>query len=141
MSRSTISLRWIISSIVVLSVAILLAGQVARAAGPVTSIAVDGQLSGGNNVSAACTIPKPGQITGTGSLSGTNPSNGYKYSYPFYINKLSTASGKITLSGNFVNIGYPVTLTASVPSGPMSFTYVVNGKSYTLTGTGTVTAY
>ncbi len=45
------------------------------------------------------------------------------------------------VQGNFVNIGYPLTLTASVPSGPMSFTYVVNGKSYTLTGTGTVTAY
>ena len=141
MSRSTISTRSIMSRILVLSTAFLLAEQTAPAAGPVTSIAVSGQLSGGNYVSATCAVSNLGQVNGSGSLYGTNPSNGYSYNYAFSITKLSTASGKLTLTGKFTSNGSPVTLTASVPSGPMSFTYVVNGKSYTYTGTGTVTKY
>jgi hypothetical protein len=141
MSRSTISMRSIMSRILVVSAAILLAEQAAPAAGPVTLIAVSGQLSGGNFVSATCAVPTPGQIGGARRLYGTNRSNGYSYSYAFNINQLSTAGGKLTLTGKFTSNGAPVTLTASVPSGPMSFTYVVNGKSYTYTGTGTVTKY
>ncbi|MBC8116257.1 MAG: hypothetical protein H7062_17860 [Candidatus Saccharimonas sp.] len=127
--------------ILVLSVAMLLASQAAPAAAPATSISVVGQLSGGNKVSASCTVGKTDLITGAGSLSGTNTSNGYKYSYPFNITKGSTTSGKLVLTGKFAPAygGYPVTLTASVPSGSVSFAYVVNGKTYTLNGTGTVT--
>ncbi len=125
--------------ILVLSVALLLTTQAAPAATPASAISVVGRLSGGNNVSASCTIGKTGLITGAGSLSGTNTSSGYKYSYPFTITKGSTASGKLVLTGKMTGVNYPVTLTASVPNGPMSFAYVVNGKTYTLTGTGTVT--
>ncbi|MEK6262442.1 MAG: hypothetical protein AABP62_27910 [Planctomycetota bacterium] len=126
--------------ILVLSVALLLTAQAAPAAAPVTAIGVVGQLSGGNKVSASCTVGKTGLITGAGSLSGTNTSNGYKYSYPFNITRGSTASGKLVLTGKMTGAnGYPVTLTARVPNGAVSFAYVVNGTTYTLTGTGTVT--
>ncbi len=123
--------------ILVLSVAMLLTTQAAPAAAPASAISVVGKLSGGNNVSATCAIGKNGAITGAGSLTGTN--NGYKYSYPFTITKGSTATGKIILTWNMTGVNYTETLTASVPSGAMSFAYVVNGKTYTLTGTGTVT--
>ena len=48
-------------------------------------------------------------------------------------------AGKLVLTGSFVSVpNSVVTLSASVPSGPMTFTYVVNGNSYTLTGSGAV---
>ncbi len=103
------------------------------------NINVTGQLSGGNFVLATCSVGSNGQVSGTGVLYGTNPSNGYTYKYPFTINKLATTSGKLVLYGNLVGAGYPVTLVASVPNGPMSFSYVVNGNVYSLSGTGTVT--
>ena len=122
--------------ILVLSVAMLLATQAAPAAAPATSISVVGQLSGGNKVSASCTIGKAGLITGAGSLSGSDPGSA---GYPFTITKGTTASGKLVLTGKMTGVNYPVTLTASVPNGPLSFAYVVNGKTYTQSGTGTVT--
>jgi hypothetical protein len=101
------------------------------------SIKVEGQLSGGNNVYIVCTIAN-GKITGTGALYGTNPSNGYKYSYPVTITQGITAQGKLILTGKLAG-AYDLTLTSSVPNGPMVFSYAVNGSTYTLTGQGTVT--
>ena len=124
----------------ILSLTVLLTAQAAPAFAQVKSIDVTGQLSGGNFVSAVCSVGATGQITGTGVLYGTNSSNGYTYKYPFIIKQGSTASGKLVLTGNFAFVGgYPVTLSASVPNGPLTFSYVVNGKTYTMTGTGTVT--
>ena len=105
----------IISRLLVLSVAVLLVEQASPAAGPVTSLTIAGQLSGGNNVSAACTVSNSGQVSGTGSLYGTNPINGHNYSYGFYINKLTTAPGKIILSGKFAINGYPVDVDSHGP--------------------------
>jgi hypothetical protein len=124
-----------------LSFAILLTAQAAPAFAQVTSVTVAGQLVGGNNVSAVCTVSNTGQFSGSGVLSGVNPSNGYAFSYPFTITKGTTASGKLVLTGNFAFPGgYPVTLSASVPNGPLVFSYVVAGKTYATAGTGTVTA-
>lgn len=122
----------------VLSAAVLLTAQAEPALAQVTAINVHGKLSNGNFVSAACTVGINGQVTGTGVLYGTNPSNGYTYQYPFTINKASTAPGVIYLSGNFT-AGPPIVLRATVPNGPLVFTYLVGGTNYTLTGTGTVT--
>ena len=124
----------------VLAVAIMLAVQTAATAGPGLSIGVVGQLNGGNNVSASCSVSATGQASGAGALTGTNPSNGYKYSYPFTITKVASAPGKVILTGNLVAAPtVPVTLTATVPNGPVSFVYVIGGKSYSYTGTGVVT--
>ena len=71
-------------------------------------------------------------------LYGTNPSTGAAYRYPFTISKGSTATGKLVLTGKIVN-GPPMTLSCSVPNGPMVFSYVVNGNTYSLAGQGTVT--
>ena len=101
------------------------------------TIKVEGQLSGGNNVSVVCAIVN-GQISGTGTLYGTNPSNGYKYSYPFTVTKGTTAQGKLILTGKLAG-GLDMTLSSTVPNGAMVFSYVVNGKTYSFTGQGTVT--
>jgi hypothetical protein len=101
------------------------------------TIKVEGQLSGGNNVYVVCTITN-GQVTGSGALYGTNPSNGYKYSYPITVTKGTTAQGKLVLTGKIAGM-YNMTLTSSVPNGPMVFSYVVNGNTYSFTGQGTVT--
>ena len=124
----------------VLSMAVLLTAQAAPAFAQVTSINVTGKLTDGSSVSAVCSVGNTGQIMGTGALFGVNPSNGFAYKYPFSITKGSTASGKLVLTGTLAGAGYPVTLSASVPNGPLTFTYVVNGKSYTMTGVGAVTA-
>lgn len=111
------------------------------------SITVNGKLSGGNSVSAVCSVGATGQITGNGVLSGTNPRNGYTYKYPFtiteepfeYQRKGAITSGKVVLTGTLVGAGYPVTLSATVPSGAMTFSYIVKGQVITMSGTGTVT--
>lgn len=119
-------------------VALLVASQVAWAATP-KRITVAGQLSGNTRVSAQCTVSSTGQVSGTGSLTGRN-SNGTTYGYPFVIKTITTATNKITLKGNFAVTGNPpITLTATVPSGAMSFQYVINGQTVNYTGTGTVT--
>ena len=118
----------------VLPAVVLLLSQASSAMAQ--TIKIEGQLAGGNNISAVCTINN-GQITGTGVLYGTNPSNGYKYSYPFTISKGTTAQGKLILTGKIVN-GPDMKLSASVPNGPMVFSYVVNGATYSLTGQGSV---
>lgn len=123
----------------VLFVAVFLTSQAAPVARADTKISVKGQLSGGAYVLAECTVSNTGQVGGTGKLFGTN-ANGYAYAYPFTIKRVSTANGKLILSGNFAVTGAPpVTLTASVPSGPQTFNYVVNGQTITMTGQGTVT--
>ncbi len=121
-----------------LSFVVLLSAQATPAFAQV-NINVTGQLSGGNFINAVCSVSKSGQVGGTGVLYGVNPSNGYRYQYPFAITNMSTATGKLVLTGSFVSVpGSVVTLSASVPSGPMAFTYVINGNSYTMTGTGQV---
>jgi len=119
-----------------LAFTVLLTAQAAPAFGQV--ITVSGQLSGGNFVNVVCSVGADGQISGTGVLYGVNPSNGYTYKYPFTVTKGATTSGSSSCMGPLVGAGYPVTLVTSVPSGPMSFSYVVAGKTYTLTGSGTV---
>ncbi len=123
----------------VLSLSLMLTAQAAPAFGQVTSITVKETFSNGNIVSAVCSVGKNDQVSGTGIYSGTNPRNGYKWKYPFTINKFSSASGKIILTGTLDGVGYPVTLTASVPNGPASFAYAVKGVTYSYSGTGTVT--
>lgn len=119
-----------------LTFAIVLTAQAAPAFGQ--TINVSGQLSGGNFVNVVCSVGSNGKISGTGVLYGVNPSNGYTYKYPFTVANGSTTSGKLVLTGTLVGAGYPVTLTCSVPSGPMVFAYVVAGKTYSFTGNGTV---
>ena len=103
------------------------------------SINVSGKLSNGNSVTAVCSVGANGNISGTGVMSGTNPSSGYSWSYPFIINKGVTKTGKLVLTGTFVGAGYPVTLSATVPNGPLTFSYIVKGQVVTMSGTGTVT--
>jgi len=122
---------------IILSLAVLLTALAAPAFAQ-TSINVQGSLSNGSNVAAVCSI-KNGQVSGTGVLYGINPANGYTFRYPFAITSLSTAKGQVILGGNIVGTNIPVTLSATVPNGPLSFAYVVNGTTYTLTGMGTVT--
>lgn len=120
--------------IIGLAAAVLLVTQIALAAGTSRSISVTGNLSAGAKVSASCTVSSTGQASGTGRLFGTG------YSYPFVVNKITTGQGTITLSGYFSVAGSPpMTLTAAVPSGNQTLKYVVNGRTITYTGTGTVT--
>lgn len=118
--------------------AVLLLTQTSLVMAQSYTITVQGQLSGGNFVNAVCTTGPNGQFTGTGVLYGTNPSTGTTYQYPFTVTKGSTATGKLVLTGK-MTAGPEVTLTTTVPNGPQTFKYVVNGKAYTLTGQGTVT--
>ena len=120
----------------VAAVVVLLSLDASAKAGDVT-IQVDGQLAGGNFVTATCVVGNNGQVAGTGVLYGQNPVTGAKWRYPFVITKMSTAQGKLTLTGA-LNAGPPVTLTAAVPNGAMLFSYVVNGKTYSLAGQGGV---
>jgi hypothetical protein len=106
----------------------------ARAANP--TIQVDGQLAGGNFVTATCTVAN-GQITGTGVLYGQNAVTGATYRYAFAITKGVTANGKLVLTGQIAG-GPALSLSASVPSGAMVFSYIVNNKTYSLAGQGTV---
>ncbi len=101
------------------------------------TVTIEGQLSGGNNVHVVCTVAN-GQLTGTGALFGTNPSNGYKYSYPIAITHAATGQGTLALTGTLGGVAN-MTLTSTVPNGPMVLSYVVNGNTYTLTGMGIVT--
>ena len=91
-----------------------------------------------NTLQAVCTISKTGQITGTGVLYGQNPVSGATFKYPFTITKGVTASGKLVLTGTIAGTNFPATLTTTVPNGPLTFSYVVNGSTYSMTGTGTV---
>lgn len=98
-------------------------------------ITVSGKYSNGSFVNATCTVNN-GQVTGTGVLYGNN--NGYIYQYPFTINRATTVPGAVILYGKIVG-GPDMALKASVPSGAQTFAYVVNGNTYTLSGSGTVT--
>ena len=122
--------------ILVLSAAVLLSQAPSVMAQP-TALVIDGQLAGGNFVSAACTINN-GQITGSGVLYGVNPGTGTTYKYPFTVTKGTTAGGKLVLTGKIAG-GPDVALSCTVPSGAMVFSYVVNGNTYSLAGQGTVT--
>jgi len=101
------------------------------------TIKIQGKLDGGNFVSAVCSVGANGQISGTGVLYGQNAATGATYKYPFVISKGVTAQGKLILTGNLI-AGPAVTLSASVPNGAMVFSYVINGKTYSYAGTGTV---
>jgi hypothetical protein len=117
--------------------AVVLTAQAAPAVAQ--SVNVAGKMSNGAYVQAVCSVGSNGKLTGTGSLFGTNPANGFAYKYPFIISNGSTGPGTLTLTGTIAGTSYPVTLTATVPNGPMTFTYVIGSNSYTLTGIGKVT--
>ncbi len=121
--------------VLVWSAVVLLATQVALAAGTSRKVTVSGQLSGGTKVSVTCTVSSTGGVSGGGTLSGTGGS------YPFTVTKFTTdtAKGLITFTGHFTGATYPLTLTAKFPNGAQTFSYVVNGKTVTLNGQGTVT--
>ena len=122
-----------------LSAAVLLA-QASSALAQPTSIGVQGQLSGNNFVTVSCTVGNNGQITGSGVLYGKNPQTGaITYSYPFAVSRATTTGGKLVLTGKMA-AGPAVTISATVPNGPLVFSYVVNGVTYSLTGQGTVVA-
>lgn len=118
----------------VLSLAVLLVAQAAPALAQTTSITVKGKLTDGNYVSAEVAVGKNGQVSGSGALIGTN------FSRAFTITKASTTTGKLVLTGTITGANIPVTITATVPNGALSFSYLVNGNTYTLTGIGIVTA-
>jgi hypothetical protein len=122
--------------ILVLCATVLMA-HASSAQAQVSSITVQGQLAGNNFVNATCAVGNGGQVNGSGVLYGVNPANGYTYQYPFVITKATTAQGKLILTGN-MTAGPPVTITSSVPNGPLVFSYVVNGKTYSLAGQGAV---
>jgi len=108
----------------------LLTTQAAFAAGT-KKVVVSGQSTSGAKWSVTSTISTNGAASGTGMLSvGTGR-------YPITITKLATGQGTITFSGKFSN-GIPVTITAAVPNGKQTLSYVVNGQSVVLTGAGTV---
>lgn len=114
---------------------VLFAAAPSRAGNPV--IQVDGQLAGGNFVTATCSVGNNGQITGTGVLYGQNPVTGATWRYPFAVTQGTTAQGKLILKGAIPG-GPAVTLSASVPAGAMVFSYVVGANTYSLAGQGTV---
>lgn len=119
--------------VLVWSVVMLLATQVAIAAAPSKKVVVTGNYPGGLTVNVTCNVQSNGQATGSGTLSGTG------FSYPFNVTKVSSGLGTVTLSGKFTSgISYPITLTARVPSGTQTFSYVVSGKNISMTGQGTV---
>lgn len=111
----------------------LLATSVGLAAAKYKSISVSGNLNGGTNVSASCSVSSTGLASGAGKLYG----NGY--SYAFSVNKVTSGVNSVTISGKFTANNAPVSLTARVPDGSQTFNYVVNGKTVTYTGVGTVT--
>ena len=119
----------------VLSAFVLLSAQASSAVAQATTINISGKLSDGSFVDVVCQVGANGQITGTGVLYGVN--NGFTYKYPFAVTSGTTAQGKLILTGKVVG-GPPVTLSVSVPNGPMVFSYLVNGKTITLTGQDTV---
>lgn len=119
--------------VLVWSVVMLLATQVAIAAVPSKKVVVTGKYPGGLTVNVTCNVLSTGQATGSGTLSGT------AFSYPFNVTKISTGQGTVILSGHFTSgVSYPITLTAHVPSGTQTFSYVVNGQTVSMTGQGTV---
>jgi len=128
----------IMKCLLALSATVLLMCQASPAVAQVSMINVSGKLSDGSFITATVTVGKTGQITGTGVLYGTNPAANTNYKYPFVISKGATGQGKLILTGQ-MTAGPAVTLTAVVPNGPIVFSYVVGGKTYTLTGQGTVT--
>ena len=123
--------------IFVLPALVLLMAQASLAMAQVTSIKVEGQLADGNVVTATCSVGNNGQITGTGALSGKNSVTGAMYSYPFVISKGVTAQGKLVLTGKMV-AGPAMTLSATSPNGAVVFSYVINGKTYSYAGQGTI---
>ena len=125
--------------ILVLSTAalILLLAQASAARAGNPTVQIDGQLAGGNFVTATCTVGNNGQISGTGVLYGQNVQTGTTYKYPFTITGGTTAKGKLILTGKVAG-GPTLTLSASVPSGAMVFSYTVNNNNYSLAGQGTV---
>jgi hypothetical protein len=102
-----------------------------------TSVSIEAKLTTGDFISASCNISSTGQFTGSGVLYGVNKANGYTYRYPFVISKGVTGQGKLILTGQMTS-GPLVSLSVTVPNGPVAFSYVVNGKTYTMTGVGTV---
>lgn len=119
------------------SLVCFVASQLGLAADNSKSLSVTGNYPGGVKISASCTVTSIGQASGEGRLTGTN--NGTAFSYPFTVTAVKTAKGTVTLSGNFKANNAPVTLTAAVPKGAQTFKYVVNGKTVTQNGQGTVT--
>ncbi|MBM4299396.1 MAG: hypothetical protein FJ143_16790 [Deltaproteobacteria bacterium] len=124
---------------IALSFAVLATTLAAPALAQATTINVAGKLSNGAYVQVVCSVGANGQITGTGVLFGTNPGNGMAYKYPFVVVRGATTSGKLVLTGYFAGTTIPVTVSASVPDGPLTLSYIVNGVTYTLTGMGKVT--
>ena len=135
-----ISRRLVLSGLVlaVAGFAGLVAPQAASAAD--TKIEVNGQLGGGAKLYTKVTVGANGAVSGVGTINGMNAETGKPYSYYFYIKGMSTANGKLNLTGNFVaeNGGGAVYVIASVPSGALTFTYFVNGKMVTMNGQDTV---
>jgi uncharacterized membrane protein len=120
----------------VVALVVLLSLDVPAKAGNLT-IQVDGKLAGGNFVTATCVVGNNGQVAGTGVLYGQNAATGATYKYPFTVTKMSTAGGKLTLTGA-INGGPAITLSASVPAGAMVFSYTVGANTSSLAGQGTV---
>lgn len=116
----------------------LLASHFASASARAATINVHGKMSNGSFVTAVCTVGPNGQVSGTGVLYGSNPQTGTTFKYPFVISRIATGQGAVYLYGKLA-AGPEVRIAASVPNGPMTFTYVINGIPYTLTGQGTVT--
>ncbi len=106
-----------------------------------TKIEVNGQLGGGTKLYTKVLVDSAGAVSGAGAIYGVNAETGLGYSYYFRIKGLSTANGKLNLAGELTpeEGGGAVYVIASVPSGPLTFIYFVNGKMVTLTGQDTVT--
>lgn len=110
-------------------------------AAQVRSVNVTGSLTSGGAAGSFLNItctPRNGVLTGSGTLYGVNPQNGYRYSYPLAITGSRTATNTLVLTGKYAG-NLPFTLTTHTPSGPLSFVYTLaNGRSVTSSGKGTV---
>ena len=124
-----------------LGAALLLTGALAATAAPIRSVQVTGQLTAGgaagSYINVTCT-PNGSVLNGSGTLYGQNPQTGYRYSYPIVIRSSRTGNGTLELYGTLS--GNPLTITATVPTGRLTVTYVLpNRTNVTSTGQDTVT--
>lgn len=123
-----------------LSVLALL-GSITAACAAITSLSLTGKLTSGGAagsiVNASCSVG-PNGITGSGALYGVNPQTGVRYRYPFRILRGSTGPNVVYLYGK-MDAGFPMRIVAKVPSGVLSFAYVLpNGTTVVSSGQGNV---
>jgi hypothetical protein len=123
--------------ILTVAATLVLCANAAHAAGA-TSLVINGVQPNGEHVAISVTI-SGGAVNGGGRIYGTNPANGYQYSYPFSVTGVTVQNGGILVKGLIggANPANAVTLifTTRVQGGAFGLTITANGHSSTSTGT------